>query len=177
MTAALVEALAGFGRVTLCLNRNQHQGVLYRRALGALDPAVEVVEAFDSIAALLAAVASFDYAVFADSGSAHMAKLFGTPGVAVFTSAPGEVLQGRFTNPTRWSVRCVGRLRDLSRELAPFVVRDLEERLRRPGRSTSAGAPGIPPATNTPRAGSSARHGGRVRLACAPSPGMGRSAR
>lgn len=190
-TAALVEALAGFGRVTLCLNRNQHQGVLYRRALGALDPAVEVVEAFDSIAALLAAVAAFDYAVFADSGPAHMAKLFGTPGVAVFTSAPGEVLQGRFANLTRWSVPfsgphcaapcglarvratrdgrvgcmgsletalaalpdlpggrrpdiverllieepvpCVARLRDLSGELAQFVVRDLEERRRRPG--------------------------------------------
>lgn len=190
-TAALVAALTGFGRVTLCLNRNQHQGVLYRRALGALDPAVEMVEAFDSIAALLAAVAAFDYAVFADSGPAHMAKLFGTPGVAVFTSAPGEVLQGRFTNLTRWSVPfsgphctapcglarvratrdgrvgcmgslettlaalpdlpggrrpeiverllieepvpCVARLRDLSGDLAQFVVRDLQERRRRQG--------------------------------------------
>ena len=103
-TAALLDALGDFGRVTLCLNRNQHQGVLYRRALGTLDPAVEVVEAFDSIAPLLGAVETFDYAVFADSGPAHMAKLFGTPGVAVFTSAPGEVLQGRFQNLTRWSV-------------------------------------------------------------------------
>ena len=40
----------------------------------------------------------FDYAVFADSGPAHIAKLFATPGVAIYTSAPSHVLQGRFRN-------------------------------------------------------------------------------
>ena len=56
------------------------------------------------VADLLTAVGEFDYAVFADSGPAHIAKLFATPGVAVYTSAPGDVLQGRFRNLARWSV-------------------------------------------------------------------------
>ncbi len=109
VTEALCAALAPRGAVTLCLNRNQHQGVLYRQVLaGRLADHVEIIDAFDSIAELLAAIESFDYAVLADSGPAHMTKLFVTPGVAVFTSAPGEVLQGRFTNLARWTVPFAG---------------------------------------------------------------------
>ncbi len=104
-TAALIEALAPAGDLVLCLNRFQHQGVLYRQALqDRLPPDVEVIDAFDSIGALLKAIDGFDYAVFADSGPAHMAKLFATPGVAVYTSAPGDVLQGRFRNLVNWTV-------------------------------------------------------------------------
>jgi len=104
-TLALVEALRPFGAVTLCLNRTQHQGVVLARGLaGKLASDVTLVDAFASIGALLAAIEGFDYAVFADSGPAHMSKLFGTPGVAVYTSAPGEVLQGRFRNLANWSV-------------------------------------------------------------------------
>ena len=104
VTRALIEALAPRGAITVCLNRHQRQGILYRQALGELDAAIEVTDAFDSIAELLAAIAGFDYAVFADSGPAHMSKLFGTPGVAVYTSAPGGILQGRFTNLAQWTV-------------------------------------------------------------------------
>ena len=103
-TKDLLEALAAHGNVTLCLNRNQHQGVLYRDALGEIDSTVNVVDAFDSIGDLLVAIRQLDYAVFADSGPAHMSKLFGTPGVAIYTSAPGDVLQGRFKNLTPWTV-------------------------------------------------------------------------
>ena len=104
-TLALVEALRPHGQVTLCLNRTQQQGVLLAQALaGRLGTDVRVIEAFGSIGELLAAVDRFDYAVFADSGPAHMSKLFATPGTAVYTSAPGEVLQGRFTNLARWTV-------------------------------------------------------------------------
>ena len=104
-TLALVEALAPLGQVTLCLNRTQHQGVLLARALAErLPPGVAVIDAFSSIGELLRAIDGFDYAVFADSGPAHMSKLFATPGVAVYTSAPGDVLQGRFTNLARWTV-------------------------------------------------------------------------
>lgn len=59
--------------------------------------------------ALIGAIEAFDYVVVADSGPAHLAKLFRVPGVAVYTSAPGEVLQGRFTNLARWSVPFEGR--------------------------------------------------------------------
>ena len=104
-TAALIEALAPADDIVLCLNRFQHQGVLYRQALQERLPSeVEVIDAFESIGALLTAIDGFDYAVFADSGPAHMAKLFATPGVAVYTSAPGEVLQGRFRNLANWTV-------------------------------------------------------------------------
>ncbi len=104
-TLTLIEALADFGAVTLCLNRNQHQGRLYAQALrGRLPADVRVVDAFAAIGDLLSAIAAFDYAVFADSGPAHMSKLFGTPGVAVYSSAPGDVLQGRFTNLAAWHI-------------------------------------------------------------------------
>jgi len=109
VTQALLEALRPYGRTVLCLNRFQQQGVLYRQALGDTLPAhVEAIDAFASIGELLAAVAGFDYAVFADSGPAHMAKLNATPGLAVYTSAPAEVLQGRFRNLSAWQVSYAG---------------------------------------------------------------------
>jgi hypothetical protein len=108
-TLALVDALRPHGQVTLCLNRTQHQGVVLARMLaGKLASEVRVIDAFASIGELLAAIDGFDYAVFADSGPAHMSKLFATPGVAVYTSAPGDVLQGRFSNLARWTVPYAG---------------------------------------------------------------------
>lgn len=104
-TLAVLRALAPEGELTLCLNRRQHQGVLYAQALdGKLPPGTRVVDAFASIGALMDAVAGFDYVVLADSGPAHMSKLSGTPGVAVYSSAPGEVLQGRHRNLARYTV-------------------------------------------------------------------------
>jgi hypothetical protein len=102
---ALAVALGERGHVTLCLNKDQHQGRLYQEAVaGRLPEGVRVVDGFPSIGRLLAAIDGFDYVVLADSGPAHMAKLFRVPGVAVYTSAPGEVLQGRFTHLARWTV-------------------------------------------------------------------------
>ncbi len=102
---ALIVSLADVGDVTLCSNSFQQQGKLL---LSALDPrqlaTIEVVENFPSIGAILQAIKDFDYVVMADSGPAHMTKLFGTPGMAVYTSAPGDVLQGRFTNMRSWTV-------------------------------------------------------------------------
>ena len=78
---------------------------MYRQAVAPKLPAgCRIVDVFPKIGDLLDAVAAFDYAVFADSGPAHMSKLFGTPGVAVYSSAPGDVLQGRFTNLDRWTI-------------------------------------------------------------------------
>ncbi|MCC7275588.1 MAG: lipopolysaccharide heptosyltransferase family protein [Alphaproteobacteria bacterium] len=107
VTQAVTEALAPRGAVTLCLNANQHQGRLYRSALAVPD-GVAVVDAYPSIGGLLRALAAFDFVVAADSGPAHMAKLFATPGIAVYTSAPPEVLQGRFRNLVPWTVPFVG---------------------------------------------------------------------
>jgi hypothetical protein len=102
-TTALIETLGADHDITLCLNRNQQQGRLYRDALSpAVVAGIRLVDAFDSIAALMQAIADFDYAVFADSGPAHMSKLSALPGTAVYTSAPAEVLQGRFDNLAAW---------------------------------------------------------------------------
>ena len=104
-TIELAKALSELGRVTLCLNRFQHQGRLYRTELAdQLPENVEIIEAFDTIGGLVDAIRNFDYAVFADSGPAHITKLFGSPGAAAYTAAHGDILQGRFTNLARWSV-------------------------------------------------------------------------
>ena len=66
------------------------------------------IEAFSSSGDLRESVGQCDYIVAADSGPAHMAKLSAVPGVAVYTSAPGDVLQGRFTNLSCWTVPYVG---------------------------------------------------------------------
>jgi len=105
VTLALAAALVPLGEVTICLNRNQRQGLLYAQAIaGKLPQGVGVVDAFATIDDLLTAIDRFDYAVFADSGPAHMSKLFATPGLAVYSSAPGDILQGRFENLRRWTI-------------------------------------------------------------------------
>lgn len=72
----LVHGLVTFGPVTLCLNANQRQGRLYHQAIAArLPPGCQVVEVFPKVGDLVDAVAGFDYAVFADSGPAHISKL------------------------------------------------------------------------------------------------------
>ncbi len=102
--AALATALAEQGEVTLCLNRNQEQGRILKQALaGRLPEPVTVIEQFESVAGLLTEISHFDYAVYADSGPAHMSKLYARPGVAAYTSAPAGVLQGRFENLAAWA--------------------------------------------------------------------------
>ena len=104
-TIALARGLCETGAVTVYLNRDQGQGKAYLAALkGKLPENVTIVEGLPSIGALMEAVRDTDYGVFADSGPAHMSKLFATPGTAIYTSAPGDILQGRFTNLRRWTV-------------------------------------------------------------------------
>ena len=105
LTAALAKKLSSLGDVTVCLNKYQHQGRLYDQVIRPeLADSCTIIDDFETIGGLLKAVEDFDYAVFADSGPAHMSKLFGTPGVAFYTAAHGEILQGRFQNLARWSV-------------------------------------------------------------------------
>lgn len=104
VTETLCRALAPEGDVLLSLNDLQQQGRLYLERLGTLPETVRVTRGAESIGGLLRTLRGCDYAVFADSGPAHMSKLFATPGLAVYTAAPGEVLQGRFTNLARWTV-------------------------------------------------------------------------
>lgn len=106
---ALAEGLAEDGDVTLVLNAGQRQGQLYRAAMrDRLPQAVRIVEQFESIGALMQAIAAFDFAVFADSGPSHLAKLVAVPGVTVYSSAPADVLQGRFRNLAAWTIPFAG---------------------------------------------------------------------
>jgi hypothetical protein len=106
LTTALAKKLVRYGDVTICLNKYQHQGRLYDQVVRPeLGDSCTIIDAFETIGGLLKAVEHFDYAVFADSGPAHMSKLFGTPGVAFYTAAHGDILQGRFQNLARWSVK------------------------------------------------------------------------
>lgn len=108
-TLALATALAPLGTLTLSLNRNQRQGRLYAEAVAKGLPAgTRVIDVAPTIGDLLRGIDALDYAVFADSGPAHMTKLFASPGVAVYSSAPGDVLQGRFTNLKRWTIPYAG---------------------------------------------------------------------
>ncbi|WP_123690444.1 glycosyltransferase family protein [Allostella humosa] len=107
VAGALVAGLSTRGQVTLCLNDNQQQGRLYHRAL-SLPAGVPVVDSYPTVGGLLRALADFDYAVLADSGPAHMTKLFALPGMAIYSSAPPTVLQGRFRNLAPWTVPFVG---------------------------------------------------------------------
>ena len=103
MSPVTSQDLAAHGDLTVHLNTWQAQGKILQQALH-LPPECTVTESFSSIADLLQAIAQCDYAVFADSGPAHMAKLFSIPGVAVYTSAPAAVLQGRFRNLAPYEV-------------------------------------------------------------------------
>ena len=104
----LAEVLTGRGNLTVSLNIWQEQGKLMQQQLQALGRGIRILESHPSIGDIVQSIARLDYAVFADSGPAHMAKLSATPGVAVYTSAPSHVLQGRFRNLAAYDVEYSG---------------------------------------------------------------------
>jgi ADP-heptose:LPS heptosyltransferase len=83
---------------------NSYQGVKekYKKAIGILPTGVTLSDGFKTIAKLLGYIDSLDYVVLADSGPAHMTKLFAIPGIGVYTSASASVLQGRYDNLKAW---------------------------------------------------------------------------
>ncbi|MDA1097559.1 MAG: hypothetical protein O2967_01135 [Proteobacteria bacterium] len=96
---ALHGLLGGDGmEVQIVLNPAQNQSGILRSALDAAAPDLVYIEDTGSVAALLGVMRRFDYAVYADSGPAHLSKLEQHPGAAVFTSAPSELLLGRHRN-------------------------------------------------------------------------------
>ena len=89
--------------ITLVLNA--YQGVMkaYKAALGPLaGNSIRVVDGFKTIGDLVSFVAQQDYLVVADSGPAHISKLFQTPGTGIYSSADAKTLQGRHTNLRAW---------------------------------------------------------------------------
>lgn len=106
VTIALAHGLAGRGRLSVVVNAYQGVTAAYERALrlGGLADGAELLPGFATTRGLLDFLAAQDFVVVADSGPAHLTKLFGTRGAAVYTSADGAVLQGRHGNLARWQV-------------------------------------------------------------------------
>jgi len=100
----LAGVLAGHGNLTVSLNTWQEQGRIMQRELQDQDSSIRILDNHPSIGSILESISRLDYAVFADSGPAHVAKLFATPGTAIYTSAPSHILQGRFRNLAAYDV-------------------------------------------------------------------------
>ncbi|OSQ40409.1 heptosyltransferase [Thalassospira mesophila] len=96
-------ALSGqAAKVSIVLNAYQGVKDAYKSAIGTLPGNVELIDGFKTIGGLIGFIASQGYVVVADSGPAHITKLFGVPGTGVYTSASAAVLHGRFTNIKAW---------------------------------------------------------------------------
>jgi hypothetical protein len=109
LTAALARALAAKGPVTVLLNGWQGLSRAYEAALRPLlSEGITVNGGFRATGQLMDFIAGCGYVVVADSGPAHLTKLAGTPGTAIYTSAGHQVLQGRFRNLTPWQSRFAG---------------------------------------------------------------------
>lgn len=90
-------------QITLILNA--YQGVMraYKDSIAADElENVTVIDGFRTIGELIGFMEKQDYVVLADSGPAHITKLFQTPGLGIYTSAAANVLQGRHTNLRNW---------------------------------------------------------------------------
>lgn len=110
VAAAAATTLCEKADVTVVLNAYQGLKPAYERRLVPLLPKdVRVSPGFPTTAGLLDFLAAQDFVVTADSGPAHLSKLFGTRGLAVYTSASGTVLQGRHGNLGLWQVEYAGR--------------------------------------------------------------------
>lgn len=95
-------AKAGFD-ITLILNA--YQGVMkkYKDTIGPFDqPNIRIVDGFKTIGNLVSFISEQDYVVLADSGPAHITKLFQTPGIGIYSSASAAILQGRHQNLLPW---------------------------------------------------------------------------
>jgi len=100
---ALAVAAAELGEVEIVLAKGQLGSERYRGLLAdGLPSAVTVTPGCRDLKELARKVESVDFGIFADSGPSHIAKLFDTPGVTVFTSATSGPLVGRFASLKPW---------------------------------------------------------------------------
>lgn len=115
LPADLVRALTAYlvdrqnARITIVLNAYQGMMKPYKAALGTFDSDnIRVMDGFKTIGDLVHFIARQDYMVVADSGPAHITKLFQTPGLGIYSSALATVLQGRHQNLRTWQSGFVG---------------------------------------------------------------------
>jgi len=102
-TRALAAAAAQAADVEIVLAKGQLGSERYRGLLSdGLPSGVAVTAGCRDLKELARKVESADFGIFADSGPSHIAKLYETPGVTVFTSATSGPLIGRFANLMAW---------------------------------------------------------------------------
>ncbi|MBC7952804.1 MAG: lipopolysaccharide heptosyltransferase family protein [Rhodospirillaceae bacterium] len=105
VTAALADALKAKGQISVVLNAYQGCKIAYEKLLRAnLPEGVQIIDGFATTHKLLDFMDGLDFVAACDSGPAHLTKLFGTAGTAIYTSAAGDVLQGRHRNLGLWQV-------------------------------------------------------------------------
>ncbi|UUX49331.1 lipopolysaccharide heptosyltransferase family protein [Nisaea acidiphila] len=102
---ALAEAFGPERVVTVALNSYQKVSAAYERTCRArLGTAVQIIPGFPTVGDLMDFLASCDFVVTGDSGPAHVTKLLGTSGLAVFTTVSGERRLGRHKNLDSYQV-------------------------------------------------------------------------
>ena len=108
LTAHLAAGLGARGHVVeIVLDPRQRQGAIYRDALAGTG--VRLRTDLDSVAAVHGYLDGLDYAVFCDSGPAHLAKLLDLPGYRIDTTIAGATVRGGFTNLAGWQAAYSGR--------------------------------------------------------------------
>jgi len=101
---SLIEKLRKNGfEISILLNAYQGLMPAYKAALAPSEfEDVAFIDGFQTVGQLVKYVQEQDYMILADSGPAHITKLFQTPGLAIYTSASGQILQGRHKNLRTW---------------------------------------------------------------------------
>lgn len=105
LVGAITKMLARRKNDEVTIVLNAYQGVMkaYKTALGSIPfNNVRIVDGFKTIGDLVGFVEKLDYIIAADSGPAHISKLFQTPGLGIYSSADATVLQGRHRNLQTW---------------------------------------------------------------------------
>ncbi|MBX2832315.1 MAG: lipopolysaccharide heptosyltransferase family protein [Rhodospirillales bacterium] len=90
---------------------NAYQGIMstYKAELGVPEShRVKYLDGFPTVGGLIQFISDQDYMILADSGPAHITKLFQTQGLAIYTSASGKTLQGRHKNLRSWQSSFAG---------------------------------------------------------------------
>lgn len=96
-------------RVNVLLNAYQGLMPPYKAAINPSECGEAVfLDGFQTVGELVEHVKKQDYMILADSGPAHITKLFQTPGLAIYTSASGKTLQGRHQNLKIWQSTYTG---------------------------------------------------------------------
>lgn len=109
VVGAVAQALQPLGQLSVVLNAYQQVAAAYGQDMAPRLPKdATVLPGFATTRGLMDFLGQQDFIVTADSGPAHMAKLTGLAGLAIYTTVDGKTLQGHHRNLERWQVAYSG---------------------------------------------------------------------